>query len=177
MCIVSLESSAILHFYRDDSEASGSLGTQAPESEAGPPEGVPSEGEAPEGGSAWGSSSAVSSPAGSGGDMKIVASVVLRPNSLVVFAGEAYTDLKHGIKSLDEQTRSSEVVPTTVINAGFSKSSLGHEITRGPRRLSLTLRRLVNVERQIEEFDVVDSELEYERARRRSWWLSSISEK
>jgi hypothetical protein len=108
----------------------------------------------------------------------VVAAVVLRRNSLVVFEGEdAFCTLFHGIPDDLSHGSTLTVVPATVINAAPAGCTVGDVLPRAPRRLSLTLRRLANIEKRIEKFDVLGPEVEEERARRRSWWLRSISEK
>ena len=107
----------------------------------------------------------------------VIAAVVLRRNSLVVFQGKpAFCTLFHGIP--DNYLRgSSAVVPAEVINAAAAGCAVGDVVPRAPRRLSLTLRRLANVEKRIGHFDVLGPEVEDERIRRQAWWLRSISEK
>jgi hypothetical protein len=110
----------------------------------------------------------------------VVASVVLRRNSLLVFDGaEAYEHLYHGISDGPPGSASSAAcaVPATVLNAEDAKCAVGDVLPRpSPRRLSLTLRRLARVEKRIEPFDVLGPDIEAERLRREGWWLKSISE-
>lgn len=99
-------------------------------------------------------------------------SVVLRPNSLVVFSGEAYESLTHAIDTID-----ADVVATHCLNLAQTGTAIGDVLKRSHRRLSLTLRRLARVDREFVEHDYIPPEVESERVRRRAWWLSSISEK
>jgi alkylated DNA repair protein alkB family protein 6 len=99
-------------------------------------------------------------------------SVVLRANSLVVFSGGAYLILTHGINSSE-----TDAVTTSILNLAEARVTPGEVLLRPSRRLSLTLRRLSRVERSFALHDYIPPDIESERARRRAWWLSSISEK
>jgi len=100
------------------------------------------------------------------------ASVLLRAGSLVVFEGEAYTGLYHYIED-----GGAEALGGGVVNLAESGARLGDVVARPPRRLSLTLRRLANVQRVFTRFQAVPADVEEERRRRKQWWLASISEK
>jgi hypothetical protein len=98
--------------------------------------------------------------------------VLLRAGSLVVFEGEAYTRLYQYIEDGGAEARGGGVV-----NLAESGARLGDVVARPPRRLSLTLRRLANVQRVFTRFQAVPADVEEERRRRKLWWLASISEK
>jgi alkylated DNA repair protein alkB family protein 6 len=100
------------------------------------------------------------------------ASVALRANSLVVFEGEAYSALHHYIEDA-----AADAVDGTVLNAAAAGVAVGAVLQRPPRRLSLTLRRLARVERWLAAGEVLPEDALEEQARRRAWWLQSISEK
>ena len=112
----------------------------------------------------------------------MVASVVLRRNSLVVFEGNvAYKHWYHGIPDcLPGASPPAMVkVPSTVLNAKLAGCAVGDALLlhQSPRRLSLTLRQLARVEKRIGPFDVLGPDVEAERWRRKGWWLRSINEK
>mmetsp|Transcript_129797 Transcript_129797/g.323483 ORF Transcript_129797/g.323483 Transcript_129797/m.323483 type:complete len:299 (+) Transcript_129797:3-899(+) len=102
-------------------------------------------------------------------DQPVVASVVLRPGSLVVFADEAYCRLLHGVADGSE-----EVIREHTINRDLVGAQPGDVVHRG-NRLSLTLRRVKNVAVQAGEF--MQPAQQAEIRRRRAWWARSISEK
>ena len=180
-CIVSLESTAVIDFWQPaptpaappaSSEAGGSGGEGANETAAPPP--TPPEEE-----------SQLPAKVTAAASLVLVRSVLLRPGSCLCFTGEhAYAVLKHGIASTEADALGSQVANLGAIKgrAGAAVTttscySVGGKLPRGPRRLSLTLRRLARVERHIDEFDVLSDEDERERRRRQGWWLRSISEK
>lgn len=113
---------------------------------------------------------------------KVVASVVLRRNSLVVFEGDvAYKHWYHGISDCLPGAKSPATVkvPATVLNAKIAGCAVGDALLlhQSPRRLSLTLRQLARVDKHIGPFDVLGPDVEAERWRRKGWWLRSINEK
>lgn len=99
--------------------------------------------------------------------------VLLRAGSLVVFEGAAYKDMFHYITDAHKEA----VDGAVCANTAAAGAAAGDVVERAPRRLSLTLRRLANVERAFSEFEVDTPDVEDERQRRRRWWLASISEK
>ena len=106
------------------------------------------------------------------GDVEPACSVLLQPRSLLVFSAEAYTHMLHGIRPA-----STDVLGPTVCNLGMCHSpaglAVGEVIERG-RRLSLTVRRVVKVAKQLGAF--LTTEDEAERLRRWHWWRGAISE-
>ncbi|CAG9460962.1 unnamed protein product [Pedinophyceae sp. YPF-701] len=66
-----------------------------------------------------------------------VMSVFLRPRSVIVFKGDAYTRHMHGIDAAE-----SETVDATVANCAQAQVQLGDKVPRGGTRLSLTVRRV-----------------------------------
>lgn len=100
---------------------------------------------------------------------RVVASVLLRPGSLVVFAENAYCTLMHGVADADQ-----EVVGDSTINKDLIGAHAGDIVTRG-NRLSLTLRRVRDV--AVEPGEFLQPTQQEEASRRRSWWARAISEK
>jgi alkylated DNA repair protein alkB family protein 6 len=150
-CIVSLGGDAVLNFYAlgNDREKNKERAKKINMSSADPK-----------------TSSSINTP---------VCSVILRANSLVVFSGEAYESFTHGIDQGDVDIVGDS---KSCLNLSLAAAKPDDVITRPPRRLSLTLRRLARVTREFEgEGEYVPLDVEAERQRRRSWWLSSISEK
>ncbi|KAH8059696.1 ferrous iron binding protein [Aureococcus anophagefferens] len=102
-----------------------------------------------------------------------VASVVLRPRSLLAFSGDAYEGLEHAIAAVP-----ADAVDGLVRNRDAAACAVGDVVARS-RRLSVTFRRFRTVARTL---DGVDATLlaaadRAELERRRAWWASSISEK
>jgi alkylated DNA repair protein alkB family protein 6 len=89
-------------------------------------------------------------------------SILLEPRSLLIFRGDFYTNLVHGIRDLTK-----DVIATHCLN-----SIVGTEIDRGDTRLSLTIRSALKVKDRMYT-DEESSEIE----RRKNWWLNSINEK
>lgn len=106
---------------------------------------------------------------GSGWPSRTVASVLMRPGSLVVFSDHAYEHLKHGVS--DEPC---EEVGEHTANRALVGASIGEQVQRGSR-LSLTMRGVRKVAVEAGEF--LQPEQQREVARRRTWWAQAISEK
>lgn len=100
---------------------------------------------------------------------RTLASVFMRPGSLVVFADEAYERLMHGVADVAE-----EVVQQHTLNQALAGVSEGKKVARG-NRLSLTLRTVREVAVPAGEF--LQPSQQAEAARRRAWWARAISEK
>jgi alkylated DNA repair dioxygenase AlkB len=185
-CIVSLEGDALIHFYEPDTESSPPLPSSVPETYSA---------------SASSETGAPSPPAPVvvEGPVRVdsldqpkvpVCSLILRRNSCLVFSGESYERWTHAIPDAMRdcaeplQVLNYDLANTPEPSRGAQGAEMGPKtpsgervvISRSPRRLSLTLRRLKKVDRHCGTFDVLGPEEEAERARRRAWWLSSISE-
>ena len=76
-------------------------------------------------------------------DRSRVASVLLRPRSVVAFADAAYLSLKHGIAAARADT-----VDDHVRNGAAAGCAVGDVVARAPSRLSVTFRRLKRVARR-----------------------------
>jgi alkylated DNA repair dioxygenase AlkB len=101
-----------------------------------------------------------------------VKSVVLRQRSLFIFSEEMYLNYMHGMPS-----SMFDIVDDTTVNIKEAKVNIGDVIQRGSRRLSITVRVLVDVRKHFSKYDVLSDEEKSEQTRRQSWWLASISEK
>lgn len=66
------------------------------------------------------------------------------PRSLLVFAGEAYTDFLHGIWEVDE-----EAIDEFVVNSTATGLKCGSNLPRGGERISITVRRVLKVKRNL----------------------------
>jgi alkylated DNA repair protein alkB family protein 6 len=78
------------------------------------------------------------------GGGKLIASVILPPRSLLVFADDAYEQCLHGIDFAEEETLDSSVVnPEAAAAAGGE----GATLPRRGTRVSLTIRRVLKVHR------------------------------
>eukprot|EP01051_Picozoa_sp_SAG22_P018678 SAG22_NODE_3215_length_1852_cov_1.387336_2_plen_262_part_00 len=102
-----------------------------------------------------------------------VCSVLLEPRSLLVFGQAAYTTLLHGIFPV-----AVEALGPTVCNLAHCTTQppprAGDVVARG-RRLSLTVRRVGNVKKEVGDFFTADDEAEI--TRRWAWWRRAISER
>lgn len=94
-------------------------------------------------------------------------SLMLQPQSLLLFKDAAYTNIVHGI-----ETRTSDAVPETCCNLQQAQLQVGQEVPRGARRVSLTIRSCAVVAERSYSIDE-----EQELRRREQWWTSSINEK
>ena len=74
-----------------------------------------------------------------------VASVLLRPRSVVAFADAAYLSLKHGIAAARADT-----VDDRVCNGAAAGCAVGDVVARAPSRLSVTFRRRKRVARRLD---------------------------
>ena len=102
-----------------------------------------------------------------------VASVLLRPRSVVAFADAAYLSLKHGIAAARADT-----VDDRVCNGAAAGCAVGDVVARAPSRLSVTFRRLTRVARRLDGVDasLLHDEDRVELERRRRWWAKSIAD-
>jgi alkylated DNA repair dioxygenase AlkB len=102
-----------------------------------------------------------------------VASVLLRPRSVVAFADAAYLSLKHGIAAARADT-----VDDRVCNGAAAGCAVGDVVARAPSRLSVTFRRLKRVARRLDGVDasLLHDEDRVELERRRRWWAKSIAD-
>ena len=102
-----------------------------------------------------------------------VASVLLRPRSVVAFADAAYLSLKHGIAAARADT-----VDDRVRNGAAAGCAVGDVVARAPSRLSVTFRRLKRVARRLDGVDasLLHDEDRVELERRRRWWAKSIAD-
>jgi hypothetical protein len=98
-------------------------------------------------------------------------SVFLPASSLFVFKDKYYECCSHCVPA-----RTSDVVSSSCINPAECNVELNQEITRSPFRYSLTFRIVKSVATKLEEFGPSSGEMREEMARRKSWWLQSISE-
>ncbi|KAH8046620.1 ferrous iron binding protein [Aureococcus anophagefferens] len=101
-----------------------------------------------------------------------VASVVLRPRSLLAFSGDAYEGLEHAIAAVP-----ADAVDGLVRNRDAAACAVGDVVAR-----SAPERHLPPVRTVARTLDGVDATLlaaadRAELERRRAWWASSISEK
>lgn len=69
-----------------------------------------------------------------------VESLLLRPRSLLVFEGRAYREHCHEVAALEDGI---EVVTGTLINGELAGASTGDVVERGERRVSLTIRHVL----------------------------------
>ena len=101
-----------------------------------------------------------------------VASVLLRPRSVVAFADDAYVSLKHGIAAAR-----ADAVDERVRNCAAAACAVGDVVARGPR-ISVTFRRLGKVARHLDGVDasLLSDEDRSELERRRRWWAKSIAD-
>jgi hypothetical protein len=98
---------------------------------------------------------------------EVIASVFLRPRSLLVFHGDAYTNARHCIAHCETDT-----VERHCCNGAAAGVVEGESVRRGERRLSLTIRK---VKHTVEP--IFTAEAEDERQRRAHFWYNSITEK
>ena len=106
-------------------------------------------------------------------DRSRVASVLLRPRSVVSFADAAYLSLKHGIAAAR-----ADAVDDRVRNGAAAACAVGNVVARAPSRLSVTFRRLKRVARRLDGVDasLLHDEDRVELERRRRWWAKSIAD-
>ncbi len=76
---------------------------------------------------------------------KPVASLLLMPRSLLVFADDAYTDCLHGILEVEEEEVDESVC--NVAQCGLEEGTL--HVGRGGERVSLTARRVLKVMKNV----------------------------
>jgi len=101
-----------------------------------------------------------------------VGSVLLEPNSLLVFAGAAYEELTHAIDPVE--TESIEGVANWDLLSPELRAA--GQIKR-EERLSLTLRNVARVQCVVDlEHDYVAPDIREEMARRTVWWRRAISQ-
>jgi hypothetical protein len=107
-------------------------------------------------------------------DLPKSASFYLPNNSLFVFSHSLYNDYQHGIMNtasftiLDDCRNRLDVPSLTDLRPPI--------ITRQNPRWSLTFRRLRHVSKTFDEFGPGNDEERSELARRRKWWLQSITD-
>lgn len=70
---------------------------------------------------------------------RVVASLALRANSLLVFSGTFYTDLPHRIVARD-----ADLIAAHCLNRAAADVAVGDTLTRGDTRISLTFRKAHN---------------------------------
>jgi alkylated DNA repair dioxygenase AlkB len=123
----------------------------------------------------------------------VAASVLLQPRSVVVFSGPAYAQVQHRI-----QGRMRDPIDVLCVNAVPSSGTceggggsafvtaaaragvqVGLSVRRAPRRISITFRRIKHVTRRLR--DTTDLALLYsedraEIRRRADWWARSVAE-
>lgn len=103
-------------------------------------------------------------------------SVLLRPRSLLVFTGHAYTHMRHGIPPLPVPAPSPRVVDELCLNLALCPgAALGDPLPAEQARRSLTVRRIANVQRGKD--DVWSPQDKEEHRRRLVWWRGAISER
>ena len=128
----------------------------------------------------------------------VAASVLLQPRSVVVFSGPAYTQVQHRI-----QGRTRDPIDILCVNAVPSSGTcegggcsafvtaaaeagvagvgvqVGVSVSRAPRRISITFRRIKHVTRRLRDTTDVAllcSEDRAEIRRRADWWIRSVAE-
>lgn len=69
-----------------------------------------------------------------------VETLLLRPRSLLLFAGQAYREHCHEVAALEDGT---EVLTGTLVNGNLADASEGDVVERGDRRVSLTIRHVL----------------------------------
>jgi len=103
---------------------------------------------------------------------RLVHSVYLEPRSLLIFGGPYYyTELKHGIKDGMQ-----DEITDQCLNRETIGKSVGEQVERGSKRLSLTIRSCAQIEKKLEERTYSATETN-EINRRANWWYNSINEK
>jgi alkylated DNA repair protein alkB family protein 6 len=100
-------------------------------------------------------------------NVKSECSVLLESRSLLIFTDEAYTSYYHGIQDRDQ-----DEITENCINCYTIGLKSGDIISRGDKRVSLTIRCCVKVT----DTKYNDHERE-EMKRRAAWWIQSINEK
>jgi len=101
----------------------------------------------------------------------VIARVLLEPNSLLVFSGDAFDKLKHSI----EETTMEPLNPCDNLHL-LGNPNPPNTITRGEVRISITLRHVSKIYKVVDEIDLIDPQLRTEMARRKQWWKQAISQ-
>ena len=100
-----------------------------------------------------------------------VGCVLLEPRSLLIFSGELYTSVLHGVVTT---TTAMEPVPEDVGNRHLLRAAMPPtHANRSAERVSVTLRRTARVA-VAERVDTLD--LDGEMRRRHAWWRQAIDE-
>lgn len=107
-----------------------------------------------------------------------VGAVVLQPGSLLVFEGDAYVRLLHGIEAAprgDVESLDAASILSDAVNRADAASVASVRPVRRGRRLSLTVRIVKHVAKAAAEYVSPDDAAEMRR--RREWWAGAVSEK
>ena len=101
-------------------------------------------------------------------------SILCEPNSLVVFRGDAYKTHWHGIVSADHDVLAAHTGNLNALSGALKGAAHGTRVERKDRRVSLTVRRVLNV--LDDDSRVYTANAMAEEKRKEKWWLASRGE-
>ena len=102
------------------------------------------------------------------------ASILCEPNSLLVFRSDAYETHWHGIESVQEDVLASHTGNLATLTGDLRGAPVGTTVPRGARRVSLTVRRVLNIRDGEDRIFTADAMAEQKR--KDKWWLASRGE-